>query len=94
MKKISFLWMLGMLLLEPCVMAQDTLSKLSIDMNGFSLGKEVILRGNKTVLTEIPDSEGIARFEVPLTSPALTQPSPWRCSWPLNWHWSTCAYSP
>ena len=70
MKKISFLWMLGMLLLEPCVMAQDTLSKLSIDMNGFSLGKEVILRGNKTVLTEIPDSEGIARFEVPLTSPA------------------------
>lgn len=70
MRKITFLLVLSMIVLRQSVLAQDTLTKLTIDMNGFTLGKEAVLRGNKTILTEVPNAEGIACFELSLDSPA------------------------
>ena len=69
-KKITTLFTLSILLLGQYAIAQEALTQFTIDLNGFSLGKEVILRGNKTVLTAVPEADGIARLKLSLASPS------------------------
>ena len=70
MRKLTFIWMLGLLMLGQLAVAQEVLTRLTVDMNGFALGKEAALRGNGDSFVVKTDAEGKAHFELPLAEPA------------------------
>lgn len=70
MKKFTFIFVLGILMWGQFVMAQEPMTRLTVNMNGFALGKEATLRGNGTSMIVETDADGKARFELPLSAPA------------------------
>ena len=70
MKKICFLMTCLMLMMVHVVKAEGILTKLTIDMNGFGLGKKASLHGNGMSLVVDTDEDKMARFEFPLSEPA------------------------
>jgi hypothetical protein len=59
-----------MLMMVHVVKAEGILTKLTIDMNGFGLGKKASLHGNGMSLVVDTDEDKMARFEFPLSEPA------------------------
>ena len=70
MKKMCFLMTCLMLMMVHVVKAEGILTKLTIDMNGFGLGKKASLHGNGMSLVVDTDEDKMARFEFPLSEPA------------------------
>ena len=70
MNKKYWIITLLMLVFPKLMMAEETLTKFTIYMDDFKLGKTAALRGNGLSLVVDTDSEGYARFEVPLKEAA------------------------